>query len=525
MKITIKSFKTWDEQVEILNQLGNNFLAKNPAAKKKVLTYLKQHGFLTGVDFFAPLLWNNLKDGINNQNCKFMTGFQFNDLLQLSQFDQSLKFVIQDLLINIRERLKLGIVYYTFQCLATIYKHINKISFYLIDNLQAPIIAKTIFTNKFSKQSFFNEDYEFMFVKYYSFLAKSIDIFDISTLFIHNPKIQYFYTYRTITNSDKIKLINAFKQYITIAKNKDCNKVTLLENNTQNNQQIFSEFGEFFLWCKQYYRDLNKFNNKKHSKNLDLIDEMIEVLINVFTKSYEEYGEAPLGMLATFFYQLNEKIQLQIIKKQFPWFYQKISASINNKANCELIVISTFISFLDVFKKVERNVNGAQPIYCFYDFHQLGNSLPTSNKTIKGIDFWFTNQPTCNLLNNLLIARNNNFTSNYFKDQFISKNIDYYLTKFNNLGLQVYYQEKERKIYFTNKSNNLNSWHVPMFFLKDAIDWLIVFVQAKNSFGSIIAKCLQENIITNKEINNRLHDYLFNKIIISFEETKDNELD
>lgn len=185
MKITIKSFKTWDEQVEILNQLGNNFLAKNPAAKKKVLTYLKQHGFLAGVDFFAPLLWNNLKDGINNQNCKFMTGFQFNDLLQLSQFDQSLKFVIQDLLINIRERLKLGIVYYTFQCLATIYKHINKISFYLIDNLQAPIIAKTIFTNKFSKQSFFNEDHEFKFGKYYSFLAKSIDIFDISTfLFI-----------------------------------------------------------------------------------------------------------------------------------------------------------------------------------------------------------------------------------------------------------------------------------------------------------------------------------------------------
>ena len=56
MKITIKSFKTWDEQVEILNQLGNNFLAKNPAAKKKVLAYLKQHGFLAGVDFFAPIL-------------------------------------------------------------------------------------------------------------------------------------------------------------------------------------------------------------------------------------------------------------------------------------------------------------------------------------------------------------------------------------------------------------------------------------------------------------------------------------
>ena len=61
-----------------------------------------------------------------------------------------------------------------------------------------------------------------------------------------------------------------------------------------------------------------------------------------------------------------------------------------------------------------------------------------------------------------------------------------------------------------------------MFFLKDAIDWLLVFAQAKNSFGRIIVKCLQENIITNKEINNRLHDYLFNKIIISFEETKDN---
>ena len=54
MTITIKSFKTWDEQVEILNQLGNNFLTKNPAAKKKVLAYLKQHGFLAGVDFLLP---------------------------------------------------------------------------------------------------------------------------------------------------------------------------------------------------------------------------------------------------------------------------------------------------------------------------------------------------------------------------------------------------------------------------------------------------------------------------------------
>ena len=176
-----------------------------------------------------------------------MNDFQFSDLLQLSKFDQSLKFVIQDLLINVRERLKLGIVYYTFECLATIYKDINKIPFYLIDNLQAPIIANVIFTNKFSKQSFFNEEHEFKFGEYYSFLAKSIDIFDISTLFIHNPKIHHFYTCRTITNNDKIKLINAFKQYVSIAKNKDCNKVTLLENNTLNNQQIFSEFGEFFL--------------------------------------------------------------------------------------------------------------------------------------------------------------------------------------------------------------------------------------------------------------------------------------
>ena len=92
----------------------------------------------------------------------------------------------------------------------------------------------------------------------------------------------------------------------------------------------------------------------------------------------------------------------------------------------------------------------------------------------------------------------------------------------NNLGIKVCCQEKAGKIYFTNKSNDSNIWPVPIFFLKDTIDWLLVFIKdAEDIHDHHTTKSILENNISNQEISNRLHDYLFNKIIISLKKIDD----
>lgn len=83
MKINVEQFKTLHEQIDILNRWGNNFLDKNPKEKEKVLEYLQDNNFQTGVDAFAPLLWKNLDDGIKRKNYKFIDNFKFKDLTNL----------------------------------------------------------------------------------------------------------------------------------------------------------------------------------------------------------------------------------------------------------------------------------------------------------------------------------------------------------------------------------------------------------------------------------------------------------
>ena len=56
MKIKVKPFKTWQQQVEILNEYGNNFLHKNPGDLSDVLDYLMTNCFQVGIDAFAPFL-------------------------------------------------------------------------------------------------------------------------------------------------------------------------------------------------------------------------------------------------------------------------------------------------------------------------------------------------------------------------------------------------------------------------------------------------------------------------------------
>ncbi|MBR4486895.1 hypothetical protein IKS57_06235 [bacterium] len=46
---------------------------------------------------------------------------------------------------------------------------------------------------------------------------------------------------------------------------------------------------------------------------------------------------------------------------------------------------------------------------------------------------------------------------------------------------------------------------------------LCIFIKNNENFSKIIEKLLKQSKISNKEIKNRLQDFLFNKIIIQFE--------
>ena len=105
MTIKAKPFKTWDEQVDILNEWGNKFI-KNKKQRDKILEYLKKYNFQVFVDAFTPLLWQHFEDGITEQNPKFIKSFEFNNLIQLFDFDNYLKNRISDMLEELEKRLK-----------------------------------------------------------------------------------------------------------------------------------------------------------------------------------------------------------------------------------------------------------------------------------------------------------------------------------------------------------------------------------------------------------------------------------
>ena len=184
--------------------------------------------------------------------------------------------------------------------------------------------------------------------------------------------------------------------------------------------------------------------------------------------------------------------------------------------------MSPFISFLNLFRNLRNRIAHFDIVYNFWDLHSAINSSKGKNILIKESEFWITNKPTCDFLNHLLIDTNNDFKSYYFKNWFINKKTDEYIDKVNDLRIKVYCKYKNQKITFVNKSCESNLWHLPMFFLRDAIDWLIIFTKSKLNFQEIINHCFLLSNISNEEIKNRLHDYLFNKIIISLEKIKDN---
>ena len=73
------------------------------------------------------------------------------------------------------------------------------------------------------------------------------------------------------------------------------------------------------------------------------------------------------------------------------------------------------------------------------------------------------------------------------------------------------------------KNDDKDCWHLPLFFLKDSVEWLCIFTDNNKNFSLIIDDCLKNNKISKDEIKNRLYDYLFCRIIISLDKIDGNE--
>ncbi|MBO6072347.1 Abi family protein [bacterium] len=92
---------------------------------------------------------------------------------------------------------------------------------------------------------------------------------------------------------------------------------------------------------------------------------MINVLAKSFIPMYKSFTQESFGDLVKFFIKLNENIQLKIIKEHFSIFYQKIKEINNDKENFNFILISSFISFLNLFKNMRNKTAHISIIYNF----------------------------------------------------------------------------------------------------------------------------------------------------------------
>lgn len=515
MKINVEQFKTLHEQIDILNRWGNNFLDKNSKEKEKVLEYLQDNNFQTGVDAFAPLLWKNLDDGIKRKNYKFIDNFKFKDLTNLYDFDSCLKNKINELLQRLEKRLRNGIIYYTLTAIKEISNSNINLPFLLVDDEWSQIIGKSIFCNNLSKQSFLTNDIEFKFNEYYSFLQKYIEPFETSSLFVKNVQINKFYFGTIFKNYEMLKTENNFNQYKSFTKMNIDNLIPL-EITDSNNNKIMCTYQHFFKWCRKNKKFPNELKDDEQYLDLSTTDGMMNVLAKSFVPMYKSFTQDAFGDTIKFFSKLSHTIQIKVIKEWFQNFYQKISAIINDKDNFDLILIGTFISFLEVFKNIRNRIAHLDIIYNFWDIHVLNNSSLSRTVKIKENDFWITNKPTCMFLNTLTNKENIYFQSEYFKKQYFGKDSNYYLDRINSLGIKAYCKYKNNDIYYAHQGDN-KIWSLPLFFLNDAIDWLLVFINKPKNFSNIVQECFLKINFENNEIKNRLHDYLLNKIIISFE--------
>lgn len=515
MKIKTKPFKTWEEQIDILNEWGNNFLQNNQEQKDQILNYLRKYNFQVFVDAFTPLLWQNFEKGIMDENQKFIENFKFNDLVDLFNFDNYLKRIINSNLEEFEKRLRTAIIYHTLKNLNEINESCINFPFILLDDKQSEIIANKIFKNNLSNDSFFINN-EFDFENYVSFLIKNVICpFESNYSYSINNDFKKFYFDKIFLNHEELSKERKLLIKQLMDTNQEDNWINL--ENINDSLKLKCTFKKLLDWLSN--NNVLKNNNQKQD-NSKLINNCINILSKSFIPLYKSFTQLSFGHLIKFFSKLNEKIQIQIIKEHFPIFYKTINNKVDNKEKLNLIVISSFITFLNLFKDLRNKVAHHDVIYNFWNIYIPINTKAKKSARIMSDAFWLANKSNCDFLNHILKNKNKNafFRTHYFK-KFEKITLDYYLNKFNDLNLKVFCKLdlNKNKISFTKINLNIDTWHFPLFFLEDAINWLCVFIENKKDYYKIIDEAFNENKINNQIIKDRLKDFLFNKILISFE--------
>ncbi|MBO6094825.1 Abi family protein [bacterium] len=91
----------------------------------------------------------------------------------------------------------------------------------------------------------------------------------------------------------------------------------------------------------------------------------MNILSKSFVPLYKSFTQISFGNIIEFFCKLNENIQVKLIEEYFPSFYNNIRKLSRNNKNFALVLISTFISFLNVFKNLRNKVAHHDVIYNF----------------------------------------------------------------------------------------------------------------------------------------------------------------
>ena len=152
-----------------------------------------------------------------------------------------------------------------------------------------------------------------------------------------------------------------------------------------------------------------------------------------------------------FFSKLNEKIQIKIIKEEFPNFYHYVYSNSEGTQNIDLILIGTFISLLNLFKNLRNKIAHLDIIYNFWDISIPSISILVRNINVKDNQFWIANQDTCQFLTRVCTNWKKDFLTNYFTKWLINKSPDQYLNQINNLGVKVFCKYKLGNISFIEK--------------------------------------------------------------------------
>ncbi|MBR4486894.1 Abi family protein, partial [bacterium] len=260
-------------------------------------------------------------------------------------------------------------------------KHLNEINndiinlpFILLDDTLSKYIAKSLFENSFSKQSFFDENTnQFIFNNYFSFLINYINPFNKNSYSINNdfckfffPKIQNNFE---IIKKERKKLIEQY--YLNeneILQDKYQDRYIEVKNEF-NNKSITCTFSNLLksLKEKKTKNQINKNNEDKYEERQReiTINNAINILSKSFIPLYKSFTQISFGDMINFFCRLNENIQIAIIKTHFKEFYKGIYEKISDKKELNLIMISAFISYLNLFKNLRNRVAHHDAIYNF----------------------------------------------------------------------------------------------------------------------------------------------------------------